>query len=76
MTALNLPPADPNTLRLIIRDEVARLIESHEDRCPFHAEAYPRRIRAMELSQAKLLGVLAGSAAFGGGIGSLLAKLL
>lgn len=63
-------------IRLIVREEVAALIAEHRTTCPLTAENIPKRIRDIEVAHAKLIGLLAGSAALGGGVGSLIAKLI
>jgi len=63
-------------IRLIVREEVAALIADHRNTCPLIAENIPKRLRDIEVAHAKLIGLLAGSAALGGGIGSIIAKLI
>jgi hypothetical protein len=62
-------------VRLIIRDEVTTLINAHQLNCPFAHDGYPDRIRKIELSFAKLVGLMAGSAVAGNLIGEQLSKL-
>jgi len=76
-----MTPAQPDTyreqqLRLIIRDEVTRLIEHHEEGCLFRVDQYPARVRKTESQLATLIGAAAVSAGGGGVVGALLSKLL
>lgn len=74
----NQLPALPyeQQLRLVIRDEVLKLIETHELRCPFTADEYPKRLRRLESNWATLVGLLIGSGVLGGAIGAQLSALL
>jgi len=63
-------------LRLIIRDEVSKLIQAHEKTCQFVADEHPTRLRKLENRLSTLIGLMTGSGLIGGGISALATKLL
>jgi len=67
------PPAD--TLRLVIRDEVTRLIHYHASSCRYTIDEHPKRLRQLEQRFSTLLGFMAGSGLLGGISGALISKL-
>lgn len=66
---------DPPTIRLVIRDEVSRLIAYHAQNCTYSTDAHPKRLRELEQRFSTLLGFMAGSGLLGGVSGALISKL-
>ena len=67
---------DEQRLRLIIRDEVTRLIERHANNCRFIVDEHPKRLRTIETKFGTLLGFMAGSGLLGGAAGAYISKLI
>ena len=63
------------TIRLIIRDELAKALRGHQKECPFTADGHAARLRVLEARFGALLALLTGSGALGGAAGALIAKL-
>lgn len=76
MTTNNTQPPEPDHLRLIVRDEVSRLIRHHATLCAFSVDEHPRRLRNVEASYARLTGFMLGSGLLGGTAGAAIAKYL
>jgi hypothetical protein len=72
----NHHPTDESTLRLVIRDEVSRLIKTHATTCTFHVDEHPKRLRTLETNYAKLVGIMIGSSTLGGAMGAAVIKYL
>lgn len=71
---ITLPPA--YSLRALAREEAYAAIAEHAKICPFAAEDYSKRIRACEISLARLIGFMAATGTIGGLIGGILQHLL
>jgi hypothetical protein len=59
-TTMNATPSDDPT-RLIVRDEIAAARRTHGLLCPFTTDAVATRLRQMEISYARLVGLMVGS---------------
>jgi hypothetical protein len=71
---VTLPPT--YGFRALAREEAYKAIAEHTKICPFATEDYSRRIRACEISLARLLGFMAGTGLLGGLVGGLLQHIL
>jgi len=76
MNSNNHHPTDETTLRLIIRDEVSKLIKAHVTTCIFTVDEHPKRLRTLESNYAKLIGIIIGSSTLGGATGAAIIKYL
>lgn len=64
-----------NQTRLIARDEARLVIQEHLTLCPLVQDKLPERLRAIEITQARLIGFMAGSGLLGGLSSLALSKL-
>ena len=63
-------------LRTIIRDEATKSLLQHLSLCPYATLQVEPRLRALEISYARLLGFMAGAGLIGGTLGATLTKTL
>jgi len=61
-------------LRTIIRDEATKTLLQHLSLCPYATLQVEPRLRALEISYARLLGFMAGAGILGGTLGATLTK--
>ena len=71
---IELPPADQ--IRLIARDESYRAIAGHMATCPFIADNVSNRLRGLEISLARLIGIMIGAGILGGAAGGAVQHVL
>jgi len=76
MSTDNNKPIDQGTLRLVIRDEVANLIHAHKLSCMFQLDDFPKRVRQIEQSNARLAGFMLGSGLISGATAAAVAKFI
>jgi hypothetical protein len=69
---ITLPPVHMS--RMIAREEADRAIIQHIDLCQFNRSDVDRRVRALEMGYARLVGFMLGSGALGGAAGAIAAK--
>ena len=63
-------------LRTIIRDEATKSLLQHLSLCPYATLQVEPRLRALEISYARLLGFMAGAGILGGTLGATLTKTI
>jgi len=66
---------DTNTLRLLIRDEVTKLLEKHASGCPFAADDHKTRLRILENRFSSLVAWMLGTGVTSGASAFALSKL-
>jgi hypothetical protein len=58
--------SDGNSIKLIAREEARLVIHEHLTLCPLAQDKIADRLRAVEITQARLIGFMAGSGLLGG----------
>lgn len=71
---ITLPPVDQ--IVLLVRNEVAKSINSHLLACPFVSLEIEKRLRNTENKFSLLVGLMIGSGLLGGVTGTVLQRLL
>jgi len=67
---------EPETIRLIAREEAEKILMTHINLCPFSKADVEKRMRGIENRFGILIGFMAGSGMLGGISGALFTKLL